>query len=106
MSDFIGITKDVKHSILNKNIAHFKKCILENHKLLCKIGVVSEKAGSFIQHVAKLGGVAKVCGAGSVLGDGVGAIFVICDADITDLVNKYGYKVINVKTAINGVSAC
>lgn len=42
------------------------KLITENQRLLEKIGVVGEKAKKIIREIEKIGGMAKVCGAGGV----------------------------------------
>lgn len=53
--------------------------IKENQRLLERIGVVPDATWAFIQDVEASGGVAKVCGAGSVRGDHGGAVLVHSD---------------------------
>ncbi len=50
--------------------------IRENQKLLEHIGVVPAAAQAFVQEVEAIGGAAKICGAGSVKGEGGGAILI------------------------------
>ena len=53
--------------------------IRENQALLEKIGVVPEAAQGFVREIEAAGGVAKICGAGSVKGDGGGVVLVRMD---------------------------
>ncbi|MEM7441286.1 MAG: GHMP kinase [Pseudomonadota bacterium] len=50
--------------------------IRENHKLLTRIGVVPTTTQDFICQVEAAGGVAKICGAGSVSGESGGMVLV------------------------------
>jgi mevalonate kinase len=50
--------------------------IRENQRLLESIGVVPAPAQEFVKSVEALGGAAKICGAGSVRGDGGGVVLV------------------------------
>jgi mevalonate kinase len=67
--------------------------IRENHRLLCRIGVVPQKVQQFVSEVEAAGGAAKVCGAGSVRGDSGGAVLVLADFMPAALAEKYGYNV-------------
>ena len=46
----------------------------ENHRLLCQLGVVPTKVQELIAEIEKLGGAAKISGAGSIRGDAAGLI--------------------------------
>lgn len=50
--------------------------VRENHRLLCRIGVVPAPLGRFAEQVEQRGGAAKVCGAGAVSGDNGGLMLV------------------------------
>ena len=65
--------------------------IKENQRLLERIGVVPEATKAFVRDVEVAGGVAKVCGAGSVKGDFGGAVLVhMTDADtMAKITSKY-----------------
>lgn len=65
--------------------------IKENQRLLERIGVVPEATQEFIKSVEAVGGVAKVCGAGSVRGDNGGALLVHVDDPeaMTSLMTEY-----------------
>jgi mevalonate kinase len=65
----------------------------ENHRLLCRIGVVPQKVQQFVADVETAGGAAKICGAGAVRGQNGGVVLVMADFMPTTLASKYGYKV-------------
>lgn len=50
--------------------------IRENHRLLCRIGVVPQAVQQLVAQIEQLGGAAKVSGAGSVRGDAAGLLLV------------------------------
>ncbi|MGY8906356.1 MAG: mevalonate kinase family protein [Pseudomonadales bacterium] len=66
-----------------------------NHQLLKKIGVVPTLVCEFIDNIEAQGGAAKICGAGSVVGDLGGLVFVVGlnQALIEQLCLSYGYGV-------------
>ncbi|QQS38756.1 hypothetical protein IPM62_05220 [Candidatus Woesebacteria bacterium] len=84
VSEKYKIKKSQTHKLLN-NIADTTKCFLEfflgnkkyqikelireNEILLEKLGVVSTSTASLIRQIEKIGGVAKICGAGGFKGD-------------------------------------
>lgn len=60
---------------------HFSpEWITENERLLERLGVVGNRAKNMIRQIEKIGGYAKVCGAGGVLG-GSGVIMAYCADD-------------------------
>ena len=50
--------------------------IRANHQLLCDIGVVPKQVNEFIANIEGHKGAAKICGAGSVVGDAAGLVLV------------------------------
>ncbi len=48
--------------------------IQQNHRLLCDLGVVPKKVQALVQQIEKLGGAAKISGAGSIRGDAGGLV--------------------------------
>jgi mevalonate kinase len=92
-NDFEAVTNEVEKAIRENNEALIRSLIRENHRLLCRIGVVPQKVQQFIMEIEAAGGAAKICGAGSVLGQNGGAVLVLSDAMPTALADKYRYKV-------------
>ena len=91
--DFEAVTKEVEAAVRENNGAAMRALIRENHRLLCRIGVVPPRVQNFISDVEAGGGAAKICGAGSVRGDGGGAVLVLADFMPAALAEKYSYRI-------------
>lgn len=76
----------------DENFDACKSAIKNNHKLLDNIGVVPEKINRFIEEIEKLGGSAKVCGAGAISGSDAGMVLVSNDVDIRALCYRYDFQ--------------
>lgn len=70
--EFKNITKQLANDFLTNPINLLK----ENHKLLVRIGVVSEKAQQLIKEIEQIGGAGKVSGAGTIKGNDNGIILI------------------------------
>ncbi|HAS83991.1 MAG TPA: mevalonate kinase [Verrucomicrobia bacterium] len=97
-TDFEGVTNEISKVIGGRDMPSIQGAIRENHKLLCRIGVVPERVQQFIRDVESAGGAAKICGAGSVAGDTAGIVMVISKTPPIDLCNRYHYAL----TAVRG----
>lgn len=100
--DFSAVTNELDQALQNHSLHSVKKCIHQNHRLLRTIGVVPNKIDRFIVDIEKLGGAAKICGAGSVHGDNGGAVLVVSDNPINSLVKQYGYSIMPIQTDNQG----
>ena len=100
--DFSAVTNALDQALQNHDNDGIRNCIRENHRLLQTIGVVPDKVNSFIIDVEKLGNAAKICGAGSVVGDNSGVALVVGGNSIIELVKQYGYLIIPVQTDSQG----
>jgi mevalonate kinase len=92
-NDFEAVTHEVEKAVRENNSAMMRSLLRENHRLLCRIGVVPPKVQQFVADVETAGGAAKICGAGSVRGQNGGVVLVLADFMPTTLAEKYGYKV-------------
>jgi len=92
-NDFESVTREVEGAVRENNDALMRSLLRENHRLLCRIGVVPERVQQFVSDVEVAGGAAKVCGAGSTRGQGGGVVLVLADFMPTALADKYGYKI-------------
>ena len=101
-NDFSAVTNALDKALQNDDREEIKNCIRQNHHLLRTIGVVPDKINDFIVDVEKLGGAAKICGAGSVRGDNGGAVLVVADDPLVYLARRYGYSLIPVQTDSQG----
>ena len=92
-NDFETVTNEVEKAVRENNSALMRSLLRENHRLLCRIGVVPTKVQQFVADVETAGGAAKICGAGSVRGQNGGVVLVLADFMPVSLAEKYGYKV-------------
>ncbi len=92
-NDFESVTREVETAVRENNAAVMRSLLRENHRLLCRIGVVPEKVKRFIDEVETAGGAAKICGAGSTRGQNGGVVLVLSDFMPAELAKKYSYTV-------------
>jgi mevalonate kinase len=88
---------DMKEDMIN--------AISANHRLLQHIGVVPNTVADFVAKIESKGGAAKVCGAGSVVGDHGGLVFAagIEQTHIEQLCLSHGYDVQTMVPDLEGV---
>ena len=101
------------HSVLNDRHVSIQvphatamvNAIAANHKLLQHIGVVPKAVAGFVAEIESNGGAAKICGAGSVVGDHAGLVFVVGLelAHIKELCLNYAYGVQEMLPDLEGV---
>jgi len=89
--DFLDVTTALETALEQNDRRSIQSSIRENHQLLVDIGVVPEKVQAFIRAIEREGGAAKICGAGSIQGEGGGVVWVVADHDIAPLIQQYGY---------------
>lgn len=92
-NDFEAVTREVEAAVRNNNDKVMRSLLRENHRLLCRIGVVPEKVRRFVDEVETAGGAAKICGAGATRGENGGVVLVLADFMPTAIAEKYGYQI-------------
>jgi mevalonate kinase len=102
-NDFGAITNKLDEALQSQKLVAIKECICANNRLLNYIGIVPEKVQQFISDIEDRNGVAKICGAGAIEDDAAGIIMVMVDDDINDLLVKYGYEQLILKSNNHGV---
>jgi len=95
LAEFSAVTLELDNALQQNDLKNAQYCIRENHKLLRTIGVVPEKAASFISELEKLGLAAKICGAGAISGDNAGVVLILGNVNINDIIEKYKYTPIS-----------
>lgn len=90
-NDFEGVTDEIANVIGGKDIESIQSAVRENHKLLCRIGVVPERVQQFVRDVEAGGGAAKICGAGATRGITGGIVMVIAEKPPIELCRRYDY---------------
>ena len=76
--------------------------IRENHRLLVRIGVVPDPVQRFVRSVEERGGAAKICGAGSIRGDGAGMVWVVSEIPVAAWCADWGYSAMTVRLPDSG----
>jgi len=97
-NDFESVTDEVSKVIGGRDISAIQNAIRENHRLLCRIGVVPDRVQQFIREVEVAGGAAKICGAGAVKGQNAGVVMVIAETPPIEICHRYQYAL----TAVRG----
>ena len=96
-NDFEAVTRALEKAVRENKLEDVQAAIRENHRLLTRIGVVPARVQQFIADIEAQGGAAKICGAGSVMGDAAGMTLVLADRAPADLCKKYGFELSTVR---------
>ncbi len=75
-TEFAAVTRQLASALRRQDMDLILASVRQNHRLLCRIGVVPEAVQRFINRVERRGGAAKISGAGAVSGDRGGMILV------------------------------
>ncbi len=86
-------------SYKKKAIAEFYHSVNQYDDFLRQLGVVPMKVQMFLNEWKSFGGVGKICGSGSVEGEGAGIVMLLHDDDhqsdaITSLCRAFGYSIL------------
>jgi len=100
---FAEVTTAIDGALTAQHFTETQKAIKENHALLCHIGVVPETVQSFIRDIEAHGAAAKICGAGSVVGENAGSVWVLSETPPVQLAEKYGFTVMEMAANQEGV---
>lgn len=106
--DFEAITNGLEKNLIDNKINNIILDIQNNHKLLDYIKVVPSKVSNFIANIEKIGGAAKICGAGAVSGDNAGAVLAVCNSidvlnNLKQLCKFYNYSIQKVNIDSHGI---
>ena len=101
-NEFNEITRQLETAIAGRHPEAMISAVRENHRLLCRIGVVPETVKQYVKSIEARGGAAKVSGAGSVKGDGAGALLILGPKDAIEF-SKSRYPVFQTSLEVSGV---
>jgi mevalonate kinase len=101
-NDFAAVAESFDQALQANDIMEIQECIRENNRLLIKIGVVPSKVQELIRSLEKEGAAAKICGAGSVVGDNAGVLLVVSEKDMSSTVRDYGFSLQKVQGDFHG----
>lgn len=101
--DFAAVTQAMETALREE--AELLPIIRANHRLLAKIGVVPDKVQQFILALEKMGGAAKISGAGSMSGETAGLLLVMIDNSLLlqSLCEQYGYSILSIQGEARGI---
>lgn len=102
-NDFAAVTHSIDQALQNNDLNQLKNGIRENHRLLCKIGVVPEPIQNLISRLEMQGLAAKICGAGAVRGNNAGIIVIVGQVDTTVFPREFGYCAESISVEAQGV---
>lgn len=93
IDEFGDVTNEIDNALQANDTEKLKLGIKDNHSLLNTIGVVPNNVNDFINDVEKVGGVGKICGAGSIRGDNAGIALLFGKKNIlSKITEKYNLK--------------
>ena len=100
--DFGAVTNALDVALGQSSLLDIQTAIKENHKLLNNIGVVPKRVASFITAIQQHQGAAKICGAGSVIGEAGGIVLVVADRDLSVVANSFNYHMQPIQVDYHG----
>lgn len=105
--EFETVTKMMDVALQEHSWDKMQTAIRNNHELLITIGVVPLRVQNFINAIFAIGGAAKVCGAGAVIGDQAGAVLIAHeDQTAVELIaERFGYSIIPIVGEMRGLHA-
>ena len=101
-NDFERTTEVLQHALLQNDSERVLQAVRDNHRLLIEIGVTPMRVQQFIAELEARDGAAKIAGAGSIRGDGGGMVIAFAETPPLDLVEKYGYTLMDVQGEPHG----
>jgi len=81
----------VQRLSLAHRMTELSEYVSQLQDLLTQIGVVPAKVASFTQAAQSLGWSGKICGSGSIRGEGAGFFWLLSDREPKQLCHEYGY---------------
>jgi hydroxymethylglutaryl-CoA synthase len=104
---FAAVTQAMDNALQQQAWRDLHDAVRQNHRLLNAIGVVPARVQQFISQVEGIGGSAKVCGAGAVLGDAAGAVWAVAEdaRAIEAMTDRFGYNIVSIAGEPRGVHA-
>ncbi len=106
LQEFSQITQKIQQAIQDKNHADFLNLIKKNNQLLIQLNIVPEKIKNLILKIEQAGGAAKICGAGSLIGDSAGIIFITGLTLIQAQQLQLNYPIEQLTMSEQGVEIC
>ncbi len=100
--EFERVVLELEEAMKNADTGRMRRAVRENHRLLCRIGVVPHRVQSFIRELEGEGAAAKICGAGSISGEAGGMVWALCDEAPEALCRRFEYDLMSVEPEPRG----
>lgn len=103
--EFAEVTNALVNILATDDVSELKKIIRANHRLLIEIGVVPHKIQEFIAAIEQTNAAAKICGAGSIVGDNAGVVLIVSDemAVIKNICAHYNFDLVPIQIETRGL---
>ncbi|MGD9153228.1 MAG: mevalonate kinase [Gammaproteobacteria bacterium] len=103
--EFAEVTNELTNILATNDVSELKKFIRANHRLLVEIGVVPQKIQKFIAEVEQANAAAKICGAGSVVGDNAGVVLIVADKinAVKNVCRRYNFDLVPIQIETRGL---
>ncbi len=90
--EFSAVTERIDEHLERDLDADLIEMIRENHRLLCRIGVVPERIQALVTEIETQGGAAKICGAGAVRGPNAGVLLAVGDVNLEPICQTFDVR--------------
>jgi mevalonate kinase len=103
--EFGAVTRHIDQALKLGQWQNMQEGLQHNQHLLTAIGVVPDTVQQFVTQVEKAGGVAKVCGAGAIMGEKAGAVLVLMQeaAPLSEICSRFNYECMPIAGDARGV---
>lgn len=100
--EFGEIAALIEEALSQTTISCLQPLMQFNHRLLVQLGVVPQKVQAFISDLEQNGLAAKICGAGSIYGEGGGVVLALAQEPPLALCRQYGYELMQAEPEPRG----
>ena len=103
LHDFADVTHTLDDAMQHNQLAEMQRAIRLNHKLLSQLDIVPDKIKAFIASLENQQAAAKICGAGSLVGQKAGIVLSLSHINPTPICEQYGYSCMQIQGESNGL---
>jgi mevalonate kinase len=103
LEQFRTVTLACDQALQSQSFTDLQQAIQTNHRLLCELDVVPARIQSCIAELEKYQNAAKICGAGSIIGENAGYLLVLGEQleTIETIAHEFDFAVERVQLGVN-----
>lgn len=101
--EFGKVTRELDIAIQQQCFEAIQRAIQENHRLLCILGVVPAEIQTFISALENHQAAAKICGAGTLIGQKAGIVLILSKTNPTPVCEQFGFSCMQIQGETNGL---